>query len=171
MMRRFPPALFAAVLAAGLALTAPAMAQDQSAEPAPAADPGPPPNGDPGATPIAGDAVYKAFHEKAGIDRIVADTVDRSAADPRISDIFKNRDLPHLKEMLSVQLCYILGGPCTYAGKDMKTAHKDMGVRVADFNALVENLQKAMDREGVPFRMQNRLLAKLAPQQRVVVQR
>ena len=46
-----------------------------------------------------------------------------------------------------------------------------MGVLVADFIALVENLQKAMDREGVPFRMQNRLLAKLAPQQRVVVQR
>ncbi len=53
----------------------------------------------------------------------------------------------------------------------MKTSHKDMGLQDADFNALVENLQKAMDQEGVPFRAQNRLLAKLAPMQRSVVTR
>lgn len=46
-----------------------------------------------------------------------------------------------------------------------------MGVTNKDFNALVENLQWAMDKEGVPFAVQNRLLAKLAPMQRKVVER
>jgi hemoglobin len=37
--------------------------------------------------------------------------------------------------------------------------------------ALVENLQWAMRREDVPFPAQNRLLAKLAPMRRVIVER
>jgi len=128
-------------------------------------------DGDAGATPMSNDAVYKAFHEQAGIDRVVEALIDRSVVDPRISDIFKGQDLPHLKTMLSEQFCYLLDGPCKYTGKDMKTAHKDMGLQMSDFNALVEDLQFAMDKEHVPFRAQNKLLAKLAPMERTVVVR
>jgi hemoglobin len=128
-------------------------------------------DGDAGASPLPNDAVYKAFHEQAGIDRVVETLISLSVSDPRISDIFKNQDLPHLKQMLDEQFCYILDGPCKYTGKDMKAAHKDMGLQMSDFNALVENLQKAMDKEGVPFRAQNKLLAKLAPMERVMVVR
>lgn len=160
-----------AVLAV-LAFAAPAAAQDTAPDAAAEAPaPAQPGNGDAGATPFPGLQMYRAFHERAGIERIATDLVDRSVADPRISDIFKNQDLPHLKLMLADQFCFILGGPCRYTGKDMKTAHKNMGIRQSDFNALVENLQKAMDKEGVPFRAQNRLLAKLAPQERLTVER
>jgi hemoglobin len=127
--------------------------------------------GDAGATPLPNDAVFNAFHGQAGVDRVVETLIDKSVADPRISDIFKGQDLPHLKKMLSEQFCYLLDGPCKYTGKDMKEAHKDMGLQMSDFNALVEDLQFAMDKEGVPFRAQNKLLAKLAPMERVVVVR
>jgi hemoglobin len=164
---------YLALLAAGaLALAQPALARDAPVDETAAADPaGPPPNGDPGATPFRGDGMYKAFHERAGIERITSDLVDRNAADPRIADIFRNQDLTRIKAMLADQFCYILGGPCRYTGKDMTTAHRYMGVRVADFNALVENLQKAMDKEGVVYHAQNRLLSKLAPMERAVVTR
>jgi hemoglobin len=124
-----------------------------------------------GATPIAGDAVYQALHARAGIDRIVVDMIARCQRDPRIADIFKGTDLVRLHRTLVEQLCYISGGPCHYSGRDMAAAHKDMGLQNHDFNALVEDLQAAMDQEGVPFRDQNRLLAKLAPMQRVTVER
>jgi hemoglobin len=124
-----------------------------------------------GTAPIPGNAVYKAFHERAGIDRIVVDMIARCQRDPRIADIFKGTDLVRLHRTLVEQLCYIAGGPCHYSGRDMATAHKDMGLQNHDFNALVEDLQAAMDQEGVPFRDQNRLLAKLAPMQRVTVAR
>jgi hemoglobin len=142
-----------------------ALAAFSTAAPALAAD------GDAGAAPMPNNAVFKAFHGQAGVDRISDMLVDRAAADPRISDIFKAQDLPHLKKMLAEQFCYLLDGPCRYTGKDMKTAHKDMGLQMSDFNALVEDLQFAMDKEGVPFRAQNKLLAKLAPMERVVVVR
>ena len=46
-----------------------------------------------------------------------------------------------------------------------------MTVGEADFNALVEDLQIAMDRKGIPFRSQNKLLAVLAPMHREVITR
>ena len=124
-----------------------------------------------GAKPFQGDAMWKAFHGQAGVDRIVDETVDRSLADPRIKDIFEAHDMVRLRRTLKEQFCYILGGGCPYTGRDMKASHKDLGVQNADFNALVEHLQIAMDREQIGFRDQNRFLAKLAPMQRDAVER
>ena len=53
----------------------------------------------------------------------------------------------------------------------MKSSHAGLGIDRADFNALVEDLQIAMDRKGVPFRSQNKLLAILAPMHREVITR
>ena len=39
----------------------------------------------------------------------------------------------------------------------------------AQFNALAEDLQVAMERTGVPPRFQNKLMARLAPMQRDIV--
>lgn len=129
------------------------------------------PVGPAGAAPMTDRAVYEAFHEKAGIDRVVAGLIAQYPHDPRISDIFRASDLPHLQTALADQICFILGGPCAYTGKSMAEAHKDVGLQDADFNALVEDLQNSMDRENVPFWAQNRLLAKLAPMRRAVVVR
>ena len=124
-----------------------------------------------GTAPLKDDAVYRALHERSGIERIVTDLLERCRTDPRIKDIFKATDFERLNRTLTEQICYISGGPCHYTGRDMKTAHADMGLQNADLNALVEDLQQAMDKEHIPFHVQNRLLAKLAPMQRSVVQR
>ena len=62
----------------------------------------------------------------------------------------------------------ILDGPCTYTGLNMQQAHQGLGITEADFNALVADLQKAMDKHGIPFTAQNQLLARLAPMHRDV---
>jgi hemoglobin len=133
-------------------------------------------NANAGATPMTDEAVFKAFHGKEGIARITSDLVDRNIADPRIKDIFATADIPRLKRTLNEQFCYILAGPesqggCDYTGKDMTATHKDQGITPRDFNALVENLQWAMEKEGVPFAAQNKLLAKLAPMSRQAIER
>ena len=68
-------------------------------------------------------------------------------------------------------LCYVLGGPCHYTGRDMASVHRDMGAQIAQQNAQIEDLQKAMAEEQVPVWAQNRLLARLAPLERVTVTR
>jgi len=55
----------------------------------------------------------------------------------------------------------VSGGPCKYTGKDMKTAHKGMGITDADFNALVEDLVKALDKNHVGATEKSELLGAL----------
>lgn len=124
-----------------------------------------------GATPFAGTAMWRAFHEKAGVDRMTDDFVDRLLVDRRIADIFKGQDIVRLRRTLKEQFCYILGGGCTYTGRTMAEGHKNLGVQTADFNALVEDLQAAMRHEKIDFFAQNRFLAKLAPMRRDAVER
>ena len=122
-----------------------------------------------GAQPISDPRVLAAFHGRGGISPIVETFVDLNFSDPRIAPIFEPFDRVRLARTLDEQLCFLLGGGCIYSGRDMASAHKDMGVGQGDMNALVENLQTAMDREGLPFAMQNRLLARLAPMKRIIV--
>ena len=122
-----------------------------------------------GATPFAGEAMWRAFHGRAGVDRIVDDLVDRSVADKRISDIFKGQDIVRLRRTLKEQFGYLLNGGSHYSGRTMHDAHANLGIQDADMAALVENLQVAMRAEHVPFTAQNRFLAKLAPMRRSVV--
>ena len=58
-------------------------------------------------------------------------------------------------------------GDCRYTGA--VESHKDFEIRHADFNALVELLQIAMQQRKIPFRAQNKLLAKLAPMHREII--
>lgn len=128
-------------------------------------------NANAGAVPFTGAAMLEAFHGLEGISRIVDDLVEQVQADSRTSEIFKASDFVRLRRTLKEQFCYILNGGCTYTGRSMQDAHDDIGLQPADMGALVEHLQAAMEAEGVPFRTQNRFLAKLAPMRRDVVTR
>jgi hemoglobin len=164
-------------------LTAPAVAQAQDSYPkvtdegvigAPGEDPVDPytmSNANAGATPYADDDLFHAFHGKEGISRIVEDFVTSNVNDPRIGPIFKPFNLARTRRTLKEQFCYLLGGPCDYSGRSMKDTHKYQGINAMEFNRVVENLQKAMSKEGVSFRAQNKLLAKLAPMFDDVVER
>ena len=122
-------------------------------------------------TTPANDALYQELGGKAGIGKIVEDFLPIVLADARIKDSFKDTDIERLAAMLAEQFCELSGGPCKYSGKDMKSAHEDMKITNAQFNALAEDLQLAMEKNNIPSRAQNKLIAKLAPMQRTVVTR
>jgi len=122
-----------------------------------------------GAEPFKDDRVFKALHGLAGIDRVVTRVMQQNDADPRTADIFHAADKVRLHRTLVEQICYLAGGPCHYTGMDMKQAHLHMGVQTKDFDAVVEHLERALDKEGVPFRDQAKLLGKLAPMKRIIV--
>lgn len=128
-------------------------------------------NANAGAEPFDSARLAAAFGGRAGIHAIAERTVDLSRADPRIADIFVAHDMVRLKRTLGEQFCYLLNAGCDYTGRDMNTAHADMGVTRRDMNALVENLQQAMREADVPFAAQNKLLAKLAPMSGDVISR
>lgn len=124
-----------------------------------------------GAKPFQTQSMAEQFGGQTGIRKVTDRLVDLSIEDPRISEIFKGQDMIRLRRTLFEQFCYLLSAGCNYTGRDMRAAHADMGLERNDLNALIENLQRAMNDEEIPFSSQNRLLAKLAPMENAVVQK
>lgn len=115
--------------------------------------------------------VYKQFGEEAGLVALMDLFMTKLVADPRTKPFFENSNQAAVKKHLVEQFCVILGGPCTYTGRDMRTAHKGFDIGRENFNGLVELLQQSMTERGIPFRAQNKLLAKLAPLHRDIEHR
>jgi hemoglobin len=103
------------------------------------------------------------------IVKIADDTTANFLADERIKATFDNTNMDRFRKLLAEQFCQVAGGPCAYTGRNMAESHKGLHLDNADFNAVVEDLQKAMDKNGVPFATQNRFLARLAPMQHDIV--
>jgi hemoglobin len=145
---------------------APVLAQD--ATPTPQRAPGVP-DPAPAHPELAG--VFEQFGGMPGMTTLMDDFMVILLEDPRMRPFFEKVDHDRVKRQLAEQFCAILGGGCAYSGRDMKETHAAFAIDKADFNALVEDLQIAMDRRGVPFRAQNKLLAMLAPMHREVITR
>jgi hemoglobin len=117
----------------------------------------------------AEDTLFADMGGKDVITRVANDTADNFLADPRIKATFDNTNMDRFRVLLAQQFCVVAGGDCTYTGRSMKDTHKGLHLTNADFNAVVEDLQKAMDKDGIGFATQNRFLARLAPMQHDIV--
>ena len=115
------------------------------------------------------DALYQQLGGQPGLVALMDDFMVRLLADARMNPFFKDTDQKHIKEELVLQFCEVSGGPCKRKGPDMKKAHAGIDVTKANFNALVEVLQQSMDAQGIAFTTQNKLLAKLAPMHRDII--
>jgi hemoglobin len=116
-------------------------------------------------------SLYERLGGKDAITAVVDDFVGRVAADTRINGFFATTDIPGLKRNLVNQICAASGGPCTYTGRDMKTAHRGMGVTNAHFDALVGDLVATLNKFKVPEQEKNELLAALGPMRKDIVER
>lgn len=120
------------------------------------------------------EAKNKTLFDRLGgqsaIVAVVDDFVANVVADKRINAFFANTEPTSFKAKLVDQLCQATGGPCKYTGLDMKTAHKGRGVKDADFNALVEDLGKSLNKFKVAKKDQKALVALLAPMKKDIVE-
>ena len=144
----------------------PAFAQSTAGTP-PQAAASTAPNPAPAPPELAG--VFEQFGGIAGLTALNEEFMALMLADPRLEPYFRNVDRPRVTRQLTEQFCAVLGGGCAYSGRDMVEAHAAFKIERAHFNALVEVLQVAMDKRGIPFRAQNKLLAVLAPMHREIV--
>ena len=115
------------------------------------------------------DALYQQLGGQSGLVMLIDDLMARLLADPRMQPFFKDVDQRHVKEQLVTQFCEVSGGPCKLKEANMKKVHAGVDITRTDFNAMVEVLQHSMDARGVAFSTQNRLLARLAPMHREIV--
>ena len=99
-------------------------------------------------------SLYKRLGGREGIATVVDDFTANMVADSRVNIRFKDMKPPEVfkfKSNLADQICDATGGPCSYLGKDMPSAHKDMKITEAEWNATVENLGN-----GIPAQARRR---------------
>jgi hemoglobin len=113
--------------------------------------------------------LYERLGGKPAITLVVDQFVANLAGDPRVNQRFAKTDIPKLKMHLVDQICEATGGPCTYTGKDMVTAHKGMNITQAEFNITGEHLAAALDKYNVPAKEKNELLTAIGAMQPQIV--
>ncbi|HXD97932.1 MAG TPA: group 1 truncated hemoglobin [Candidatus Acidoferrum sp.] len=117
-------------------------------------------------------SLYKRLGGREGIAIVVGDFTTNMAGDSRVNARFKEMKPPEVekfKSNLSDQICDAAGGPCSYLGKDMKTAHAGMKITEAEWSATVENLVKALDKNNVSAPAKQDLLGILGPMKKDIV--
>jgi len=104
-------------------------------------------------------SLYERVGGRAAITAVVDDAIENLAVDNRINARFGNASIPHLQKNLVDLLCLRAGGPCTYTGANMSAAHEGMKIRDDEFDALVEDIAKSLDKFKVPPRERAEVLA------------
>lgn len=99
------------------------------------------------------------------VKAVVHDFVALAAGDPKV-DFTRGGKFPidaagvvALEKQLVDLVSATTGGPLKYTGKEMKAAHKGMGITDAQFNALAGDLITVLDKYKVPQKEKDELIA------------
>lgn len=96
--------------------------------------------------------LYQRLGGTEGIAAVVDDFVDNVRADPRINRRFEGVDINHTKAMLTDLICQAAGGPCKYTGRPVKDIHRGMDISDAEFDDMMSDMTKTLDKFKLPPR-------------------
>ena len=104
------------------------------------------------------EQLYKQLGGEPAIDAVVERFYDIMMHDNRVNYLFKNTDMSRQRMMQKKFLNHVLGG-MEYNGKNMRQAHAHLHLTDDHFNAVGENLAKAMKDLKVPQNLIDQVLA------------
>ena len=82
--------------------------------------------------------------------------------DPQLARFWLHRGddgIRREKQLLIDFLCASAGGPLVYVGRNMKTAHKGMGINESDWSKFIGHLAATLDSFNVPAPERAQVLA------------
>jgi hemoglobin len=125
-------------------------------------------------TVAAQESLYKRL---GGYDALAAVTdkfIIRLATDKQLGRFFvgaSDDSKKRIRQLLLDQLCAATGGPCVYIGRDMKTAHKGLGITEADWDIGIKHLVATLDEFKVPKREKDEVLSALSALKKDIVEK
>lgn len=119
--------------------------------------------------PAPEPSLYLRLGGKPAIEALMADAIATIAADPRIQRRFGSIDGRELKDKLAELICARTGGPCVYTGRNMADVHEGMHIRDDEFDSLVEDIAKSLDKFKVPAAEKREALALLYQMRSAIV--
>jgi hemoglobin len=94
--------------------------------------------------------LYERLGGADGIAKLVDTAINAHLVNPIVKTRFeKVEDLDHAKRMAREFLSAGAGGPVTYTGRDMLTAHKGMNISEQEYLAVTDDIVGAMEKHKV----------------------
>ena len=110
------------------------------------------------AAPSQDDTLYARLGGRPGLEAIVADIWENHVSNPLINKRYADSDPVEVKRLVTEMCCAGFGGPETYTGRDMITAHKGMNINDTEFVAVCDDVLKALDKNQVGQREKDEIL-------------
>jgi hemoglobin len=129
---------------------------------------------------MSSKTLYDRLGGEPAITKVVDDFVGMVASDPKVNFTRKGtpmewnasaENVAMLKKHLVQFIATAAGGPQKYEGRDMKSAHKGMGISDAEFTAIAADLVAALDKNGVPQKEKDELMTVVAATKNDIVEK
>lgn len=105
-------------------------------------------------------SLYERIGGEPKARAIVEDIWNNHSANPIVKDRFANSDPEYVKQLVFEIFAVATGATdVEYTGKDMKAAHAGMNISEMEFNAVVDDVLKACETNGLSQDEQNEILA------------
>lgn len=122
-----------------------------------------------GSSGFAQEKKEKSLYERLGgvyaIATVVDDFIERLLvndvlnSNPAIKEARDRVPKAGLKFRVTALVCQVTGGPEVYTGRNMKEAHKHLNITEKEWDAMVADFKKTLDKFKVPQKEQNELFA------------
>ncbi len=105
-------------------------------------------------------ALYQRLGGDQGIARLVDDVIAAHLANPLVATRFAQiKNMTHTRQSVREFFTAGLGSPPTYTGKGMLGAHKGDNVSEQEFQAAINDIDGAMNKNGIDEGSKNDILA------------
>ncbi len=94
-------------------------------------------------------SLYERLGTEAGVRKIVNDILDKNANNPLIGHYFRDIDMDKLKQLAFEFFSMGTGGPHSYTGRDMRTAHTGMHINEAEWATATDDTIWALEKNGI----------------------
>ena len=122
----------------------------------------------------SGDSLYKRLGGYDALAAVTDDFITRLATDKSLGRFFvgaSDNSKMRIRQLVLDQLCAATGGPCIYIGREMKTAHKGLGITEEDWNISVKHLVATMTKFKVPEKEQKEVAAAITGLKKDIVEK
>ncbi len=93
-------------------------------------------------------SLYERLGGRSGIAAIVEDIWKNHTSNPLVKQRYADSDGEDVKRLVREFFGAGIGGPETYTGRDMLTAHRGMNISDQEFIAVIDDVLDAMDKNN-----------------------
>lgn len=103
-------------------------------------------------------SLYDRLGKRPGIEKIVEFIWANHTSNPIIKNRYASSNPVEVKRLVTEMCCAGFGGPESYTGKDMISAHTGMNINETEFVAVCDDVLDALDKASVGKREKDEIL-------------